>query len=86
MPEILDEPRCPHSRSELSQGLAGPHEVLEVVLVGRREYVRRCETHPCPAHLAAIRRARRFSEQPQVTGPVVSALRLIEVKTHVHPR
>lgn len=86
MPEILDEPRCPHSRSELSQGLAGPHELLEVVVVDGREYVRRCETWPCPTHLRAIRRARKYSEQPAAALLPTTLFRNVETKSHVHPR
>lgn len=47
------------------QGLGGAHDTLEVVRVDGRDYVRRSEARACPVFLAAVLRARAFSEQPE---------------------
>lgn len=53
---------CTHAIDD-TQGLAGPHEMLEVVRIDGRPFVRRCEIRSCPEHLAAIRRARAFDDR-----------------------
>lgn len=63
--EVLDEERCQHEvDAPPGQGLVGIHEVLEIVRVDGREIVRRSEIHCCETHLAAIRRARTYGEEP----------------------
>ncbi len=44
-----------------AQELCGPHDRLEVVHVEGRDILRRAGTDPCPAHVAAILRARAYS-------------------------
>lgn len=64
--DALDESvaECTHEESRRGQYLVRAHEQVEVVVVDGFTFVRRSGSTPCPDHLEAIRRARRFSEQP----------------------
>lgn len=62
----------------LGQGIGGAHDALEVVRVDGREYVRRSETRACPTVIAAILRARAFSEQPERHAALKTTARAVE--------
>lgn len=59
--ERPDDPRC--DCEPTGQGICGPHDRLEVVRVNGRDMLRRVGIDPCPERVAAILRAREWSER-----------------------